>query len=157
MSWPIVSRRRHEADLAAAKAETARQRERADRAEDNAKTWRAAQQVAARQFSEADAANKRLAGWNTALATRLETAQVGGGFDQAGACRTAERIARLQKAVARARTEAAEERAARTALQKQWDGVFGLDDDPAIAAGTGWQDRREHHMRYDKPTVQEAS
>lgn len=38
MTWPIVSRRRYVADLAAAKAETTRQRERAEKAEGIART-----------------------------------------------------------------------------------------------------------------------
>lgn len=104
----IVSRRRHEDELAAARAETNRQRERAEKAEANAKTWRSAQQTAARQFAESDAANKRLTGRNTVLADRLAAAQVASGFDAAQAKRTADRLARLQKAVARARAEAAE-------------------------------------------------
>jgi hypothetical protein len=154
MSWPIVSRRRYEADLAAAKAETNRQRERAEKAEETARTELAARRTITRQHAELDADNRRLTGRNSALAKQLEAAQVGGGFDQAAARRTAQRIARLQKAVARARTEAAEERDARRALQKRWDGAFGMDDDPAITAGADWQDRREHHMRYDKPTAE---
>ncbi|MGW2692408.1 hypothetical protein ACWC3Y_11160 [Streptomyces sp. NPDC001296] len=106
MKWPLVWRRNADEELLAAKAVANRQRERADKAEADVETWRTAQQTAARQFSEADAANRRLAGRNRALAEQLEAAQVASGFDQAGARRTAARIARLRKAVAKARAEA---------------------------------------------------
>jgi hypothetical protein len=103
----FVTRRRYETDLTAARAEAARQRKRADNAETSARTWQATAETAARQFAEADSANRRLAGRNNALAERLEAVQTASGFDRAQAKATADRIARLQRAVARARHELA--------------------------------------------------
>jgi hypothetical protein len=128
----LVSRRRYTADLNAAKAETRRQRERAELAEANAKTWRTAAETAARQFAEADAANKRLTGRNEALSDQLTAAQVASGFDIAQAKRTAARIARLQKAVARARAEAAAapgaaDRALRSELRRRNQAYSALE------------------------------
>ncbi|MFI1165573.1 hypothetical protein ACH4UM_18650 [Streptomyces sp. NPDC020801] len=107
MRFPIVSRRRYDAELAAVKAETNRQRERAEKAEQDARTELAARRTITQQHADLAAANRRLAGRNRALAERLEAAQVGAGFDAVQAKRTAERIARLQRAVARARADAA--------------------------------------------------
>jgi hypothetical protein len=104
----FVTRRRYEADLAAAKADANRQRTRAKNAEKREETAAFNRQQVLTQNAELDAANKRLEGRNRALAERLEAAQVGSGFDAAAARRTANRIARLQRAVARARKERAQ-------------------------------------------------
>ncbi|MFF0790414.1 hypothetical protein [Streptomyces spiralis] len=107
MKWPLVWRRNVDADSAAWKAEATRQRERAEKAEQNARTELAARRTITQQHADLDAANRRLVGRNRALTERLEAAQIGSGFDAAQARRTAQRIARLQRAVARARAEAA--------------------------------------------------
>jgi hypothetical protein len=86
----FVTRRRYETDLTAARAEAARQRKRADNAETSARTWQATAETAARQFAEADSANRRLAGRNNALAERLEAVQTASGFDRAQAKATAD-------------------------------------------------------------------
>lgn len=107
MSLPFVLRSRHEADLIAARAEAHRLRTERDTALTERTAFKAAAETTARQFAEADATNRRLAGRNTALANRLEAIQTANGFDRALAKTTADRIARLQRAVARARRELA--------------------------------------------------
>ncbi|MGQ4350504.1 hypothetical protein [Streptomyces sp. SAS_275] len=102
-----VSRRRHEEELAAARAETDRQRKRAEKAEATARTEINVRRHINEQNAALHAANARLTGRNKALSDRLAAAQVASGFDASKAKKTAGRIARLQKAVATARAEAA--------------------------------------------------
>ncbi|MFD7794368.1 hypothetical protein [Streptomyces sp. NPDC059759] len=103
----FVTRRRHEEELAAARAETTRQRTRAEKAEATARTEINVRRHIGEQNGLLHAANARLTGRNKALSDRLAAAQVASGFDVTKAKQTAGRIARLQKAVATARAEAA--------------------------------------------------
>lgn len=132
MSW-FISRRRHDEELAAARAETNRQRARAVKAEARTATEIEARRSITRQHAELDAANTRLTGRNKALGDRLAEAQVANGFNPAAAKRTAERIAALQKAAAKAREEAAiaraemrRERKRGDHLQKELDNALGM-------------------------------
>lgn len=95
------------ADLAAARAEANRQRERAEKADARAETEIEARRSITRQHAELDAAITRLTGRNKALGERLAEAQVAGGFNPGAAKKTAERIATLQKAAAAGREDAA--------------------------------------------------
>lgn len=133
MSWLPVSRRRYRTDLAAARAETNRQRERAEKAEGIARTEVEARRTITRQNSELDAANIRLTGHVQALGKRLLEAQVAAGFNPVAAKKTAERIAALQKAAAEgreeaviARAEARRDRKRAEQLQKKFDEAVGL-------------------------------
>ncbi|NUQ95342.1 MAG: hypothetical protein HOY79_01830 [Streptomyces sp.] len=151
MRLPIVSRRRSEAELADAKAEAQRQRQRAERAETIARTEvRDRRRISAMYsdlFDELTQSNRR----NQGLCTQLDEAKDAAGLE-AQARQSADRIARLQKAVARARAEAAEERYGHRAVQRQLDDALGPND-PAITEGARWQERR-----HDKPrTVKEAT
>ncbi|MEH0417888.1 hypothetical protein [Streptomyces sp. B21-083] len=132
MTW-FASRRRHDAELADAREETIRWRERALKAEARATTEIEARRTITRQHAELDAANARLAGRNKALGERLAEAQVVNGFDPVAAKRTAERIAAVQKAAAAGREEAAvaraearRERKRADRLQKELDNALGM-------------------------------
>ncbi|MGW5477626.1 hypothetical protein [Streptomyces sp. NPDC004008] len=107
MRLPIVSRRRYDDDLADAKAEANRQRERAEKAEAVATTEVANRRTITDQYSQLYDTHERVVRRHRALCAQLEAAQVGAGFDAAKAKQTADRIARLRKAVAKARAEAA--------------------------------------------------
>ncbi|WP_394425516.1 hypothetical protein [Streptomyces sp. SGAir0957] len=103
----FVTRRRHAEELAAARAETTRQRERADKAQAIARTEVNARRHIGEQNAALHAANALLTGRNRALSDQLAAAQVESGVDVAKAKKTAGRIVRLQRAVATARAEAA--------------------------------------------------
>ncbi|MFB7440199.1 hypothetical protein ACFC01_17880 [Streptomyces mirabilis] len=103
----FITRRRHEAELTAARAETHRQRERAEKAEATARTEVSVRRHIGEQNAALHEANSRLTARNKALSDQLAAAQVASGFDVTTAKQTAGRIARLQKAVAKARAEAA--------------------------------------------------
>lgn len=152
MSW-FISRRRHDEELAAARAETDRQRARAVKAEARATTEIEARCSITRQHAELDAANRRLAGRNKALGDRLAEAQVANGFNPAAAKRTAERIAALQKAAAAGREEAAiaraearRERKRANGLQKRLDDACGLNT-AEVLDGRHWQEVRQDKAR----------
>lgn len=52
--------------------------------------------------------------------------------------------------------EAAVEKARADQLQQRLDQALGLDD-AAVALGASWQGRRQKHMQFDKPTVEETT
>lgn len=134
-----------QADLAAARAEANRQRERADKADARAETEIEARRTITRQHAELDATNTRLEGRNKALGERLAEAQVANGFNPVAARRTAERIATLQKAAAEGRDEAAKARAEAKRerkyvahLQKELDNALGLPPGGPLSSAL-WQ------------------
>lgn len=129
----LVTAHRYREDLAAARAEVNRQRERAEKAEGIARTEVEARRIIASQNAELDAANIRLTGHVQALGKRALEAQVANGFNPVAAKKTAERIATLQKAAAAGREEAAiaraearRERRRREQLQKRYDEAVGM-------------------------------
>lgn len=144
MTW-FVSGRRHDEELAAARAEISRQRARAVTAEARAATEIEARRTITRQHAELDAANARLAGRNKALGERLAEAQVVNGFDPVAARRTAERIVSLQKAAAEGRKEAAMARAETRRARKRADGLQKRLDDAVglppggVLSSASWQ------------------
>ena len=156
MRWPLVWRSRHERDLADAKAEITRQRSLREAAEERAETAVFNQQEMARNQGGLLDEHRRVVARNRALCTQLEAAQVANGFDRAGAQKTANRIKRLREAVAKARGEVATETHRADQLQSRLDDALGLNH-PAVAAGDGWQARRQQHMTFDKPTAEEAT
>ena len=150
----LTTTRRHRVELAATRAETNRQRARAEAALKDKGTAEFNREQVLAQKAELHAANTRLAGRNKALGERLLAADVAAGFNPVQAKLTAERIARLARAVAKARREAAEarsssaadaERKRADALQQRLDHAVGLDH-PELDLGKEWQERRT-----DKP------
>lgn len=134
-----------QADLAAARAEANRQRERAEKADARAETEIEARRTITRQHGELDAANTRLTSRNKALGNQLAAAQAANGFDPVKARRTAERIAALQKAAAEGRDEAAKARAEAKRerkyvahLQKELDNALGLPPGGPLSSAV-WQ------------------
>lgn len=128
-----ITTRRLRADLAAARAETDRQRARATKAEKAEATAKFNREQVLAQNAELHTANTRLAGRNKALGERLAEAQVANGFNPVAAKKTADRIAVLQKAAAAGREEAAlaraeakRERKRREELQKKYDEAVGM-------------------------------
>ena len=156
MRWPLVWRSRHEDELADAKAEITRQRKRVQAAEERAKTAERNQQSIARNQGVLLDQYRHVINRNRALCTQLEAAQVANGFDRAAAQKTADRIKRLREAVAKARGEAATETRRADLLQSRLDDAVGLNH-PAVAAGDGWQARRQQRMTFDKPTTAEEA
>lgn len=117
MRW-LVTRRRHERELAAARAQTAE---------------------ALRQAAEAETAARRTAGRNTHLTDQLDAAHRAaddGALDAVG-----RRLDRALRACAAYRQQLAEQGRLVHAQQKQLDELFGLDH-PDLAAGARWADRR---------------
>lgn len=74
MRWPLILRRRFDAEIAAAKADVERLRARTTRAEAIARAEVEARRTITRQHAELDAANTRLAGRNRTLQDRLDDA-----------------------------------------------------------------------------------
>ena len=149
---------RHEEELdAAVYAEAARWRKRVQAAEERAKTAERNQQSIARNQGVLVDQYRQVIDRNRALGEQLEAAQVANGFDRAGAQKTAKRIKRLREAVAKARGEASAETRRADLLQSRLDDAVGLNS-PAVAAGDGWQARRQQRMTFDKPpTAEEAT
>ena len=141
MRFPIVPRRRHEQELAAAKTEADRLRERAEKAEGIARSEVAARRTITAQYCALSDEHDLVVSRNTSLSAQLDELK-----DAAGAValarRQADRIAELLEEAARAREEIADAHRQAAHLQKQLDDAFSLDD-PKVAAGERWQDRRE--------------
>lgn len=145
MSFPFVSRRRYDDDLAAARAEASRLREQRDTARNDEETARFNRERILRQLAAADAANRRLSGRNLELGARL--AQYAEADPEYAASLEA-RLKRALRAAVRYRSDLREEKRRADTAQNSLDVFLGLDH-PAVAAGASWQDRREQKMRYD--------
>ena len=155
MSWPLVWRRNRDADVAAATAETGRLREQRDKAVREQETAEFNRKQITDLYSELYDEHERAVRRNQSLCALLDEAKTAAGV-QAEARRQADRIARLCRAVTKARAEAAEDKRRADHLQARWDDLLGLNT-PAIDKGASWQDRREQRMRFDKPTTEEAT
>lgn len=145
MSWLPVSRRRHFAEVADARAEANRQRERAEAAVKDKGTAEFNRDQVLAQNADLHAANTRLTSRNKALGQRLAEAQVANGFNPVAARRTAERIATLQKAAAvgrdeaaKARAEAKRDRQRADQLQRRLDDAVGLPPGGPLSSAV-WQ------------------
>jgi hypothetical protein len=92
----LVTRRRHEAELAAMREEREQQRARADEANEIATAEVAVRRTLNRQLAEADAVNRRLAGRNAELTRRLEE-----NTDAEYTARLETRVERLAKGASR--------------------------------------------------------
>lgn len=94
----FVTRRHHEAELAAVRSYNDALRERCETAEKNEATERRARQTITRQHADLDAANRRLAGRNLELGRRLSQCAEA---DPEYAARLEQRVARLRRVGAR--------------------------------------------------------
>lgn len=117
----LTTSRRLRAELAAAKAETDRQRERADKAEANERAFRTAATTAAEQVIDISIVNDCLT--HDLLTSRRQRV-----------------IAR--KAAARILAAWSREKKRADRLQQRLDDACGLNY-PSVEAGAGWQQRRE--------------
>ncbi|MFI0268611.1 hypothetical protein [Streptomyces luteogriseus] len=139
----LITRRRHEQELAAAKAEAGRQRTRAEGAVSRAITAEFNRGQVLRQLAEADATNRRLAGRNLELGERLSRLAEA---DPEYAAQLEHRIGRLQKAGKRILAAWWAEKRRADRLQARLDDALGLDD-PAVLAGQNWQATRQDGAR----------
>lgn len=142
----LVTRRRYEEDLAAAKAEANRQRERAETAEGRTATAEYNREQILHQLAGADAANRRLHGRNLELGQRISKLT---DADPEYTADLERRVGRLRRVVARVLAAYAEEKRRADYLQRRLDDVFGLNSS-SVAAGSAWQERRETRMRFDR-------
>lgn len=131
----LISRRRHNAELAAARAVSDRLRGERDAARVEKKAFRYAAATGAEQLCDVSIVNNHL----TEDLTRSRRQRV---------------IAR--KAAARIAAAYRAEKARADHLQARLDQALGLES-AAVALGAGWQDRRQVHMQFDKPTVEETA
>lgn len=144
MSWPLVWRRNRDADVAAANAETVRQRKRAEKAEEVARVEVEARRSITGRYCELSDEHDQTVRRNQSLCAQLAELEDAAGIE-AKARRQADRIAYLQNEVSRARKELAEERDKSSslgrqvkALQKQVDEALGLDA-TTIRSSAPWQ------------------
>lgn len=122
----FVSRRRHNAELTAAKAEAARLRTERDQALRGRDSSITAAATAARLFAEADATNTRLAGRNRELSKRLDSAHDGELINGADILRVESRLGRALKACARYLAAYHREQRRSALLQARLDDAVGL-------------------------------
>ena len=160
MAWPFVWRKTADAETAVWKERAGQYSKRAKKAEGRAETEASAKRTIAELYADLCDSHGLPVPVDPDHPDRRQAARVMAAFDEAQARKAADRIARLQKAVAEGRTEAATARRQADSLQQQLDDALGLNQ-PAVAAGSGWQDRRETRMQYDpppaKPTAEEAT
>lgn len=153
-------RKTAEDGVAVWKAEAARQRKRAEKAERIARTEVSARRTIAELYAELCDSHGLPVPVDPDHPDRQHAKQAMARFDAAQARKAADQIAALITETAKARREAAEERRRADGLQTQLDDALGLTE-PKIAAGSDWQARRETRMQYDpptaKPTTEEAT
>ena len=119
----LVSRRRYNADLNAAKAEIQRLRTERDYAVAEAEDFRASAIAAARQFSGADAANRRLHGRLVELGRRLSACAEA---DPEYAASLERRVDRLKRVGVRILAAYKAEKRRADRLQRRLDDAVGL-------------------------------
>jgi hypothetical protein len=160
MKWPFVRRKTADAELAVWKERAGEYLQRAKTAERAAKTEASAKRTVAVLYAELCESHGLPVPVDPDHPDGRQAARVMAAFDEAQARKAAARIARPQKAVAEGRAEAAAERRRADGVQRQLDDALDLNQ-PAVAAGSGWQERRETRMKYDpptaKPTAEEAT
>jgi chromosome segregation ATPase len=130
----FVTARRHDDELAAAKSEIRRQRERAEAAEERARTAEFNREQILRQLAEADAANRRLHDRNLELGRRV-TALAESDMDYAA--QLERRVARLKKVGKRIVAAWWRERRRAERLQERLDDAAGLST--TIVDSGRWQ------------------
>lgn len=122
----LMTRRRHDAELAAAKAAADRLRDQRDQARTESGTFRTSAQIAARQFAATDATdatNRRLAGRNLELGRRISQLTEA---DPEYAAALETRVARLRVVGARVLAAYGRERRRADGLQERLDDAVGL-------------------------------
>lgn len=145
MKLPFVTRRCHEAELAAVRSYCDALRERCAKAEQRAATETVARRTITRQHADLDATNRRLEGRNLELGRRIsQLAEADPEYTAA----LDRRVTRLRTVGARLLAAYAAELRRANRLQRQLDDVFGLNG-AQVAAGATWRDRREK-PRWDK-------
>lgn len=138
----LTTTRRLRAEVADAKAETRRQRQRAETAEQTAATAEYNRGQLLRQLADADAANRRLEGRVLELGRRLTKLAEA---DPEYAATLEQRVTRLRRVGARILAAYTAEKKRADRLQAELDDALGLNH-PDIQAGRNWQSRRP-----DKP------
>lgn len=138
----LVTRRRHEAELAAANAEATRLRTERDATVSKLATAVYNREQVLRQNAGLDAANRRLEGRNLELGRRLSQLREA---DPEYAAHLEQRVTRLRRVGVRILAAYAAEKKRADRLQARLDDACGLDH-PAVAEGAAWQARR-----HDKP------
>ena len=130
----FVTRRRYEDELAAAKHEIRRQRERAEAAEEKASTAEFNREQILRQLAEADATNRRLHGRNLELGRQVSALAES---DLEYAAHLERRVARLKKVGKRIVAAWAREQKRADHLQQRLDDAVGLST--TIVDSGRWQ------------------
>ena len=173
----FISARRHEADLAAARAEADRLRRERDTAVRERAAFRTAAVSAAEQFTDVcivntcltedlAAARDRLAEYSgrRTVGEVLEehdvhrkalAAAIGAGLDRNWE-QLIEAAAGVYKAAGEWMADHEVEKRRADGLQARLDDALGLNT-AGVDAGSGWQERREQRMKYDKPTAAEEA
>jgi len=143
----LITRRRYEEELAAAKSEIQRQRRAAKAAEARAVTAEFNRGQLLRQLGEADAANQRLTGRNRALGQRLDQHTESAPADVA---HLKSRVDRLRQIVSRLLEERRQEQRRADRLQRRLDDAVGLTPRQIVDSSV-WQ------PGYQKPTPKGAA
>jgi len=144
----FVTRRRHEAELADAKAEADRLRTDRDATVSKLATAVYNREQVLRQNAEKDAANRRLHGRNLELGRRLSQLREA---DPEYAAHLEQRVARLRQVGERILAAYAAEKKRADLLQDRLDDACGLNH-VAVLEGGAWQARRK-----DKPQTRKAA
>lgn len=125
----FITRRRHEAETAWLHDVIRKLRGERDEARRERDAFRAAAQTGARQFAQADADNRRLAGRNEELGKRISA------LTEADP----DYLADLEQQLADVREELAAEKGRADQLQRRYDGAVGLYPGDRIADSGPWQ------------------
>ncbi|GAA3957143.1 hypothetical protein GCM10022384_07760 [Streptomyces marokkonensis] len=125
----FVTRRRHEAELAAVRNYNDALRERCETAEENERAERVARRTITRQHAELDAANRRLAGRVEELGKR----------NSALTESDPDYLAELEKQLAAVREQLAAERKRADHLQGRLDDALGMPEGGHIEDSGPWQ------------------
>lgn len=147
----LVSRRRHNAELAAARAEVDRLRTERDTSVSKLATAVYNREQVLRQNAGLDAANRRLEGRNIELGRRISELR---DADPEYAASLEQRVTRLKRVGARLLAAYATEKHRADRLQARLDDACGLNP-PAVLEGGAWQARRldkPHHLRKEAGT-----
>lgn len=142
----FVTRRRHQAELAALRSQYDALRERCKIAEKNEATERAERRTITRQHAELDAANRRLANRNLELGRRISLLSES----------DPEYAGRLEQRVTRLRQVAARILAAYTAEKRRADRYVSYLDSGDLKAIKQWETRVQAHDAWVPPVSQDA-
>lgn len=125
----LITRRRHNAEMAAVRSYNDALRERCETAEENERAERVARSTITRQHAELDSANRRLAGRNKTLGERISAlTESDPGY-----------LADMEQQLADVREELAAERRRADRLQARLDDAVGLSASGPIKDSSVWQ------------------